>query len=144
MLPLNSSAGTPSFRSIVYCRSVSGVCSGQTTWRPPLTSPQPPPTTRIGRFSVVWRFEFRSAPPYMIMMWSSSDPSPSGVSRILTRNSLNNCMWYALIFPSFSIFSGMSRWWLRGWCGSVTPICGYVAPLSSRAIINEVTRVMSV
>ena len=71
---------------------MSGVPSGQTTWRPPLIAPPPPPATRIGRFWVVCRFEFRRAEPYITMTLSSSVPSPSGVDCIFTRKSLKNCM----------------------------------------------------
>ena len=55
----------------------------------------------------------------------------------------NSSMWNTLIFVTFSIHSGLSRWWVSGWCGSGTPISGYVRRLPSRPIISVETRVRS-
>ena len=52
-------------------------------------------------------------------------------------------MWNTFTFVTFSIHSGLSRWWVSGWCGSGTPISGYVRRLPSRPIISVETRVRS-
>ena len=44
--------------------------------------------------------------PYRYTVWSSSEPSPSGVAFIFSRNSANSDTWNALILEIFSTFSG--------------------------------------
>jgi small GTP-binding protein len=57
------SACTPRRFSIVSCRLVSGVCSGYTRWRPPLSMPEPPPTSSVGSGPWLWRSLLLMAAP---------------------------------------------------------------------------------
>ena len=47
--------------------------------------------------------------PYISITWSSSDPSPSGVSRSFSRNDAKSVVWYVLIFVSLASASGTLR-----------------------------------
>src|SRR5882762_3620794 len=81
--------------------------------------------------------------PRRYSVWSSKEPSPSGVDLSFSTKYAKSDMWYALILASLASFSGLSAWCDTGWCGSGTPIWGYVRVLTSRANWNVMTRVIS-
>ena len=120
----NDSRLTPALFSSVRCKFASGVCFSYVMWRPPFMFPAAPPATITGKS--VWSCASGSPMPlpYMYKEWSSSEPFPSGVAAIFSRNSANSDTWNWLIFATLASLAGLFPWCDSGWCGSGTPISG--------------------
>src|SRR2546425_12042630 len=134
---------TPTFSSRVRWTFANGVGSLVLMWRAALVLRAPPPTRTMGRFEWSCMLGLPMPLPRRYSVWSSKEPSPSGVDLSFSTKYAKSDMWYALILASLASFSGLSAWCDTGWCGSGTPICGYVRVLTSRANWNVMTRVIS-